>query len=140
MWGGLRKDVGLSRRGGRQSHRVIHVGALTIHWCSFSLVGLRHRRGGGLQQYLQPEVITGGNWGTRFTSCSFKNPCLQGFSHPLTQVEVSWAQTELLSPSGIPRGIASPQERVSELSSHQCSRCSWCMVLSRPSRSGRLCL
>src|SRR5258705_13090839 len=46
MWGGLWKDVGLSRRGCRQSHRVIHVGTLTIHWCSFSLVGLRHRRGG----------------------------------------------------------------------------------------------
>src|SRR5258708_32700747 len=45
-WGGLRKDVGLSRRGGRWSHRVIHAGTLTIHWCSFSLVGLRHRRGG----------------------------------------------------------------------------------------------
>src|SRR5258707_1838616 len=46
MWGGLRKDVGLSRRGCRQSHRVIHVGTLTIHWCGFSLMGLRHRRGG----------------------------------------------------------------------------------------------
>src|SRR5258707_14360381 len=46
MWGGLWKDVGLSRRGCRQSHRVIHVGTLTIHWCGFSLMGLRHRRGG----------------------------------------------------------------------------------------------
>src|SRR5260221_10852923 len=45
-WGGLQKDVGLSRRGCRQSHRVIHTGTLTIHWCGFSLVGLRHRRGG----------------------------------------------------------------------------------------------
>src|SRR5258707_8155218 len=46
VWGGLRKDVGLSRRGGRWSHRVIHVGTLTIHWCGFSLMGLRCRRGG----------------------------------------------------------------------------------------------
>src|SRR5258708_16390960 len=46
VWGGLWKDVGLSRRGGRWSHRVIHAGTLTIHWCGFSLVGLRHRRGG----------------------------------------------------------------------------------------------
>src|SRR5258708_19610619 len=45
-WGGLQKDVGLSRRGCRWSHRVIHAGTLTIHWCSFSLMGLRHRRGG----------------------------------------------------------------------------------------------
>src|SRR5258707_5171363 len=29
-WGGLQKDVGLSRRGCRQSHRVICVGTLTI--------------------------------------------------------------------------------------------------------------
>src|SRR5258708_5133362 len=34
-------------------------------------------------RYLQSEVITGGNWGTHFTSCSFKNPHLQGFSHSL---------------------------------------------------------
>src|SRR5258708_9298609 len=46
MWGGLQKDVGLSRRGCRWSHRVIHAGTLTIHWCGFSLMGLRHRRGG----------------------------------------------------------------------------------------------
>src|SRR5260221_4406591 len=39
----------------------------------------------GLQQYLQSEVITGGNWGTCFTSCGFKNPRLQRFSHPPTQ-------------------------------------------------------
>src|SRR5258708_25013640 len=31
----------------------------------------------GLQWYLQSEVITGGNWGACFTSCGFKNPCLQ---------------------------------------------------------------
>src|SRR5258708_28751863 len=47
-WGGLWKDVGLSRRGCRQSHRVICARAFTIHWCDFSLAGLRHRRGGWL--------------------------------------------------------------------------------------------
>src|SRR5258707_15394534 len=46
MWRGLQKDVGLSRRGCRWSCRVICAGTLTIHWCSFSLMGLRHRRGG----------------------------------------------------------------------------------------------
>src|SRR5258708_37348736 len=28
------------------THRVICARAFTIHWCNFSLVGLRHRRGG----------------------------------------------------------------------------------------------
>src|SRR6266404_2080103 len=46
VWGGLQKDIGLSRRGCRQSHRVICARAFTIHWCDFSLMGLRHRRGG----------------------------------------------------------------------------------------------
>src|SRR5258705_8772732 len=46
VWGGLWKDVGLSRRGCRWSHRVICVRAFTIHWCDFSLASLRHRRGG----------------------------------------------------------------------------------------------
>src|SRR5260221_12646412 len=54
----------------------------------------------GLRQYLQSEVITGGNWGTCFTSCGFKNPHLQRFSHPPTQPEASWAQMELPSPQG----------------------------------------
>src|SRR5260221_8447690 len=33
-------------RGCRWSHRVACVRALTIHWCGFYLMGLRHRRGG----------------------------------------------------------------------------------------------
>src|SRR6266446_6762121 len=81
-WGGLQKDVGLSRRGCRWSHRVICVGTLTIHWCSFSLVGLRHRRGGWIMMVFTVQSNYRGNWGAHFTSCGFKNPRLQGFSCP----------------------------------------------------------
>ncbi len=45
VWEGLQKDVGFRRRGYGQFHRVICAGTLIIHWCSFSLVGLRHMRG-----------------------------------------------------------------------------------------------
>src|SRR5258708_26754682 len=40
-----------------------------------------------LQWYVQSEVSVLSNQGTDFTGCSFKNPPLQGFSHPPTHVE-----------------------------------------------------
>src|SRR5260221_9117317 len=42
-----------------------------------------------LQWYVQSDLSVVGNQGAHFTGCSFKNPHLQGFSCPLTQVEVS---------------------------------------------------
>src|SRR5258708_5986391 len=35
-----------------------------------------------LQRYVQSKVSVVSNWGTHFTSCSSKNPLLQGFSCP----------------------------------------------------------
>src|SRR5260221_12020500 len=42
-----------------------------------------------LQWYVQSKVSVLSNQGTHFTSCSFKNPPLQGFSHPPTHAEAS---------------------------------------------------
>src|SRR5258707_10917924 len=68
------------------SGEVTCMRSLNFSGCGFSLLwdmGDLVR----LQQYVQSDVSVVGNWGAHFTSCSSKNPHLQGFPHPLTQAE-----------------------------------------------------